>query len=220
MSLARYAAKLAALLGSDGKVPAAGLATGAAVSNLGFNPMVGDGTYNGNPSIDLNTVVTSGSYRLGAGATNLPASGTGYGNLLVMRAPAHDTIVQIYVTYDQSAMFVRSGNPSNVGGGGSWTAWKRMVNTDDFVWSPYGQGYQKLPNGFIIQWGSYTVGNGSGATRSFNFAFPNSCYAVFNTHAGGQSGTYDDGYSALASVTASTYRFVYDTTRFWMAIGN
>lgn len=39
MSLARYVSKLAALLGSDGKVPAAGLATGAAVSNIGYTPL-------------------------------------------------------------------------------------------------------------------------------------------------------------------------------------
>lgn len=38
MSLARYAAKLAALLGSDGKVPGSALASGAAVAHLGYTP--------------------------------------------------------------------------------------------------------------------------------------------------------------------------------------
>lgn len=36
MSLARYAAKLAAMLNSSGQVPAAGLASGAAAANLGL----------------------------------------------------------------------------------------------------------------------------------------------------------------------------------------
>lgn len=39
MGLARYLSKLAALVGSDGKVPAAGLASGAAVSNIGYTPV-------------------------------------------------------------------------------------------------------------------------------------------------------------------------------------
>lgn len=38
MGLSRYLAKLGALIGSDGKVPAAGLASGAALANLGFTP--------------------------------------------------------------------------------------------------------------------------------------------------------------------------------------
>lgn len=39
MGLSRYLAKLGALIGSDGKVPAAGLASGAALANLGYTPV-------------------------------------------------------------------------------------------------------------------------------------------------------------------------------------
>lgn len=39
MSLARYLSKLGALLSSDGQVPAAGLASGAAVANIGYTPV-------------------------------------------------------------------------------------------------------------------------------------------------------------------------------------
>jgi hypothetical protein len=39
MGLSRYLAKLGALVGSDGKVPAAGLAAGAAVANVGYTPL-------------------------------------------------------------------------------------------------------------------------------------------------------------------------------------
>jgi hypothetical protein len=88
---------------------------------LGFTPMIGDGTYNGNTSINLNDIVTSGSYRIGATAVNLPTGAGGYGQLFVMRMT--DTIAQIYVDYSTGASYTRGGNPSSVGGGGAFSAW-------------------------------------------------------------------------------------------------
>jgi len=46
-----------------------------------------------------------------------------------------------------------------------------------FTSSLSGNGYQKLPNGLIIQWGSATT-SGGGASVSFPIAFPTQCYAV------------------------------------------
>ena len=41
-----------------------------------------------------------------------------------------------------------------------------------------GNGYQKLPNGFIIQWGTGTTSTGNGDTVVFPTAFPNACFSV------------------------------------------
>ena len=67
--------------------------------------------------IDFNTVTQSGVYRLGAGGTN--SSGTGWGQMLVMHGGG-DTIAQLAISYSDSVVKVRSGNPTNVGGTGTW----------------------------------------------------------------------------------------------------
>ncbi len=123
MSIARYLSKFAALLGSDGKVPATGLATGASASNLGFNPMVGDGVY----TSDLNNCITSGAYRIQPSATNLPTGANPYGQLFVSRGAFSDTITQIYGDYANGALYTRSGNPPSVNGSGTWSSWHAVT---------------------------------------------------------------------------------------------
>lgn len=75
---------------------------------------------------DLNTVVTSGFYRLTENHVNGPA-GTQYGLLIVNRGS--DTITQMVFTYYSSRMFIRCGNPSDVGGSGSWTDWEEVITS-------------------------------------------------------------------------------------------
>ncbi|MBB6632749.1 pyocin knob domain-containing protein [Cohnella thailandensis] len=74
--------------------------------------------------VDLNTIVKAGSYRLGNNHTNAP-SGYAYGNLLVVRGGG-DTITQILTTYNTNITYVRSGNPTNVGGTGTYSAWAKI----------------------------------------------------------------------------------------------
>ena len=85
---------------------------------------------------DFNTFTTSGVYRLSYttsnGASNGPA-GNEWGNMLVLHGGG-DTIAQLafgYVSSDRP-MF-RQGNPSNVGGSGSWTQWFTLATTLDNV---------------------------------------------------------------------------------------
>ena len=85
---------------------------------------------------DFNTLTTSGVYRLyyttSNGASNGPA-GNEWGNMLVLHGGG-DTIAQLafgYVSSDRP-MF-RQGNPSNVGGAGSWTQWFTLATTLDNV---------------------------------------------------------------------------------------
>ena len=75
---------------------------------------------------DLNKVVKSGMYRLGATVVNgLPEFN--YGQMLVIRGGGKDdTITQLAFPFSQSRMWLRSGNSDDVDGGGSWTAWKEI----------------------------------------------------------------------------------------------
>ena len=85
---------------------------------------------------DLNTVVASGFYRLSTGHANNPNSSGYYAcdwSQMIVCHGGGDTIMQIIIDYSTATMFVRSGTPSNVGGTGSWTAWKRMLKADDFT---------------------------------------------------------------------------------------
>lgn len=77
-------------------------------------------------SVDLNTVVANGNYRLGGTPVNAPSAGViDYGELIVSRG--YDTILQIAADYYSGNLFFRSGNPSNVGGTGSWGAWRQLL---------------------------------------------------------------------------------------------
>ena len=78
---------------------------------------------------DLNTATTSGFYRINSGQANSPAD---WGQLIVCHGSS-DTITQIYGDYGSGALYTRSGNPSNVGGNGSWTSWKRLWMAGDAV---------------------------------------------------------------------------------------
>lgn len=74
--------------------------------------------------INLNTLTESGMYRVDSSLTNSP-NGLEWGQLLVMHGGG-DTICQIYSSYATGELYVRSGNPTDVGGNGTWTTWKKV----------------------------------------------------------------------------------------------
>ena len=80
--------------------------------------------------VNFNTIINSGFYRVSSGNTNGP-SVSDWGQLLVMHGGG-DTITQIYGNYSSGDLFTRSGNPSDVGGAGSWTSWKKLLNSDNY----------------------------------------------------------------------------------------
>lgn len=49
---------------------------------------------------------------------------------------------------------------------------------DEFAKSLSPNGYQKLPSGLIIQWGSVTIPANSNGSFMFPIQFPNSCFVV------------------------------------------
>ena len=77
---------------------------------------------------DLNTVVTSGFYRMSGSVVHGP-SGADWSQLIVSRGS--DTIAQIVISYGNEGMAYRNGNPSDVGGSGSWSAWKRVIDSNN-----------------------------------------------------------------------------------------
>jgi len=75
-------------------------------------------------STDLNSITQSGFYRIDSNCANAP-SGVDWGQLLVMHGNS-DTIVQIVAGYNSTNIYWRSGNPSDVGGAGTWHGWQKI----------------------------------------------------------------------------------------------
>jgi hypothetical protein len=84
-------------------------------------------------STDLNTITQSGMYRMGSTDANLP-TGANYGQLIVVHGSG-DTITQIASDYASSYLYWRSGNPTNVGGVGSWGAWRKLWHDGNITFS-------------------------------------------------------------------------------------
>lgn len=77
--------------------------------------------------IDLDTVVTSGFYRINENPVNAPAD-VAYSQLLVVRGGG-DTIAQVIFPYNQARMFFRTGNPTYTSGTGTWKEWVQVYTT-------------------------------------------------------------------------------------------
>lgn len=60
----------------------------------------------------------------------------------------------------------------------------------DFGNSKGTSGYQKLPNGLIIQWGVGALTKTANITNNFPIAFPNACLVVANAHRTTSTSTY------------------------------
>ena len=98
------------------------------LSNKPTIPNVGNAYF----TDDLNTATTSGFYRIQAGQANALHSQNAYGQLIICHGGG-DTITQIYGDYSNGALYTRGGNPSNIGGGGSWTPWKQLWMEGDRI---------------------------------------------------------------------------------------
>lgn len=123
---------------------------------------------------DLNTITTAGFYRLQNGHVNGISD---YGQMLVMHAAA-DTITQIVGAYNSGTLYTRSGNPSNVGGGGAWTSWKTILASDNY--NSYAPSLTGV--GASGTWGINITGNAATATTATNFV--NSSYGTNSISAG------------------------------------
>jgi hypothetical protein len=111
---------------ADGEVTAAKLASGAAVSNIGYTPLGDRGA--ANSIADWNDLTSLGSYRTapdGADA-NAPSAGTLYGNLMTFGS--NDGRSQLFASHNDIAeLHFRTRWNS-----GDWKAWQRAL-TPEFV---------------------------------------------------------------------------------------
>lgn len=73
-------------------------------------------------NVDLDTVTVSGMYRLAA--MELPWQA--FSQMLVVHGGA-DTISQVIFAFWGGGVYVRTGNPTQVGGPGAWRDWKQLA---------------------------------------------------------------------------------------------
>jgi hypothetical protein len=175
-------------------------------------------------SADLNTLTTSGFYRLNGSNANAPGD---YGQLLTMHGAA-DTITQLYGEYSNGLLYTRSGNPSNVGGNGSWSSWHTILDSSNY--SGYvSAGTMNAGNVSAGTFGSNTGGGNytfpsaltvNGGLYSSNFqAYNNGTNASVVSFAAGSGGDYWTWYinsqtsgSGVGTRILSLYAYPYDST--------
>lgn len=116
---------------------------------------------------------------------------------------------------DTSSEFINSG--------GSWYA-----TGGSGAASVKNSGYQKLPSGLIIQWGIFPVGYGSSLATSnsgtsvrnnFPIPFPNACFSVMLTHAGGLPVTVTAQIASKAQFEAFSNYVQTGASAYMIAIG-
>ena len=117
--------------------------------------------------VDFNKIINSGFHRVANGNLNNP--GSDWGQLLVMHGGG-DTITQIYGAYGDGTLKTRSGNPADVGGTGSWTEWKTLLDSSNYT--------------------SYTVTkSGTGATGTWGISISGSAATLSATLPVNKGGT-------------------------------
>jgi hypothetical protein len=101
----------------------------------------------------------------------------------------------------------------------SSVAFAKLLSTD---WSnsQSTNGYQKLPSGLYVQWGTFAL-TSSGAAINFPIAFPNSCFCVVGV-AKGASSPSANNIIILNILSASQFTGYADAANdvYFIAIGN
>ena len=158
--------------------------TAGAVSNLG----IGFNSVN-----DLNNLITSGFYRIEASEANRPSA---YGQLLVIHGGG-DTITQLYGDYISGSLMTRSGNPSSVGGSGSWTGWQTLLSSNNYnSYAPSLTG-----SGASGTWGISISGNAATANGLSNASYVQAVGR--STSWGISNGTNNGAFNALMGTSSS-----------------
>ncbi|NOK40830.1 hypothetical protein C7296_05015 [Burkholderia thailandensis] len=101
------------------------------------------------------------------------------------------------------------------------------LSLGDFGSSLGGSGYQKLPNGLIVQWGANTANNTSTSQTNpvtFPLAFPSGPWTIYATHVGASS-SVNIVIAQSPSMTASGFSWMSNYTSGnmtcqWLAIGH
>ena len=114
--------------------------------------------------------------------------------------------------FEHNGDFSSAGDVRSSGG----KSLNESVSIDDFSQNLSGNGWCKLPNGLIMQWG---ISNGGWV--NFPIAFPHQCFSVIGTPNGG--GNYENYIIFNISNTRFFHKGKYDSdanNAKWIAIGN
>lgn len=98
-------------------------------------------------------------------------------------------------------------------GGGAWLAIggsAQIGASAAFGASLSGAGYQRLPSGLLVQWGSVIQGAGLSAPVTFPLAFPTACFVVLGTHVGTSCASVIEVFGSR-SVTGTTLKLFNDS---------
>lgn len=182
---------------------------------------------------DFNTALEPGRYYVfkeGGSIPNAPYSGNIYGALEVFHT--NDTELIQRFTSANGKIYTRLKNFE-----GNWWTWSNMTNIGDFSWdfnNTTGTGFQKLPSGMIIQFGTTKVGFNDNtcigtAKIYYPLAFTKFCkctgnletndyggYNETNAIVGGQ--TLSNGYAEVRDIQGRP-RTGCTATVTWIAIG-
>lgn len=169
-------------------------------------------------------------FKEGGSIPNAPYSGNIYGALEVFHT--NDTELIQRFTSANGKIYTRLKNFE-----GNWWTWSNMTNIGDFSWdfnNSTGTGFQKLPSGMIIQFGTTKIGFNDNscigtAKIYYPLAFTKFCkctgnletnsyggYNETNAIVGGQ--TLTNGYAEVRDIQGRP-RTGYTATVTWIAIG-
>ena len=184
-------------------------------------------TQNRNLSILADNVSSAGVLTVAGGGTGLsstPANGQiPIGNGTNYTAATITAGAGITVTNGAGSITVALPTPG--------TSLNYLVsNGTNWVSSAFGaaslaaSGYQKLPNGFILQWGSAgtTSGAGVSASPTFPIAFPTACQSVIVMAAPGSLATQYTPGITVKSTTGFTWGSAgsgFGTANYYIAVG-
>ncbi|WP_057541421.1 pyocin knob domain-containing protein, partial [Paraclostridium sordellii] len=182
---------------------------------------------------DFNTALEPGRYYVfkeGSSIPNAPYNGNIYGALEVFHT--NDTELMQRFTSANGKIYIRIKNFE-----GTWWKWSNMPTIGDFSWdfnNSTGTGFQKLPSGMIIQFGTTKIGFNDNscigtAKIYYPLAFTKFCkctgnletndyggYNETNAIVGGQ--TLSNGYAEVRDIQGRP-RTGYTATVTWIAIG-
>lgn len=109
---------------------------------------------------------------------------------------------------------------------GTWGPWRRIWQEGAAGADLNGNGYQRLPSGLLMQWGTTALFNATSTTITFPVAFPTRIFGVYPIH----DGTEDRYYSWLKNGVSLSTALIYAHTGSapvattnkvtWYAIGN
>lgn len=89
---------------------------------------------------------------------------------------------------------------------------------ETFVKMHLDSGYQKMPNGFIVQWGKALIANGEGTVVTFPTTFPSRCTSIIPVSAEAFAVSYIIGATTSGNVTVK-HNGNGGVVTYWIAVG-